>query len=230
MLRKEGSLGERCTTINPQRLNMKAIKFLFIVIPLVMSLVRCTENDSSDPVPNDSVDVALTDDQAAFLATLEDTVIHLEDIFFENGQNVLTFLEEHDPDFLEAYPYGRTSKTKALTPFQQKNLFLSKMYVMGYYLTDDSQHTHPSAGDDSPAQTGLAYSWGSKDYNIRQIPPVASGCMDKKIYGLDCTGMIWAMTQAANLTVVLDSTFLYSILIVHQNGPTPLRQLQIIRI
>jgi hypothetical protein len=75
------------------------------------------------------------------------------------------------------------------------------MYAMGNYLVDDAMHTHPAAGTNSPAQTGLAYSWGSKDYDVRQIPPSASGCMDKKIYGLDCSGMVWAMTRAAGITV-----------------------------
>jgi hypothetical protein len=183
---------------------MKTNKFLLIVIPVAMSLLTCSENDSEivDFIPSDSTDVPLTDDQANFLATLSETVIPLENIFLDDGQNVLDFLKKYDPDFLKGYPYGRTAQTKALTPFQQKQMFFSKMYVKGYNLADDSEHTHPAGGADSPAQTGLAYSWGSKDYDIRQIPPVASGCMDLRIYGLDCTGMLWAMTQAANLTVV----------------------------
>lgn len=183
---------------------MKAIKFLFIIITVLMSFISCTENDSevAGPIPADSLDVPLSDDQAAFLETLKDTVIQLENIFFEDGQNVRSFLESNDPEFLEAYPSGRTGETAPRTPWEQKLKFLARMYAMGNYLVDDDHHTYPSAGANSPAQTGLAYSWGSKDYNIRQIPPTASGCMSLKIYGLDCTGMLWAMTQAANLTVV----------------------------
>jgi hypothetical protein len=183
---------------------MKTLKVSLLIISLVTSLLSCTENDAEGPgpIPSDSTDVPLTDDQVAFLETLRETTIPLEDIYLDDGQKMLTFLQENDPGFLQGYPYGRAAKTKALTPFQQKHLFFSKMYVMGYYLADDSEHTHLSAGADSPAQTGLAYSWGSKDYAIRQVPPVASGCMNLKIYGLDCTGMLWAMTQAANLTVV----------------------------
>jgi hypothetical protein len=183
---------------------MKAIKFLFVVVSGILSIAACTD-DGSEAIstdPNDSSDVALTDVQANFLATLADTVIQLKDIYFDDGQSVLTFLKNNDPGFLEDYPYGRAGRTKALTPFQQKQLFFSRMYVRGYYLADDSEHIHPADGADGPAQTGLAYSWGSKDYNIRQVPPVSSGCMDSRIYGLDCTGMVWAMTQAAQLTVV----------------------------
>jgi hypothetical protein len=128
-------------------------------------------------------------------------MIQLQDIVFDDGQNVKDFLEMNDPDFLRTYSSGRVHEPMAGSPHQQKLLFLSRMLAMGNHLVDDSKHTYPSAGTDSPAQTGLAYSWGSKDYHIRQIPPTTSGCMDKKIYGLDCSGMLWAMTQAAGITV-----------------------------
>ncbi len=192
-----------CIINNPQNpLTMKTLRSLFIVVVGTLSFTHCSDsNNDAGQGPGDSPDVPLTDQQADFLAALPDTVIQLKDIILGDGQNVLDFLKANDPDFLKDYPYGRPGRTKALSPFQQQQLFFSRMYVMGYYLADDSQHTHPAAGDDSPAQVGLAYSWGSKDYNIRQIPPTASGCMDKKIYGLDCTGMIWAMTQAARITV-----------------------------
>ena len=185
-------------------MSMKTIKILGVIISILISLVRCSEKDGiePDPVSPDSSDVELTDEQAAYLESLEETFIPLEDIILDNGQDVRSFLEDNDPDFLQDYPSGRPKKTMAGSPFQQKLLFLSRMYDMGNYLVDDDNHTYPSAGTNSPEQAGLAYSWGSKDYDVRQVPPTASGCMDKKIYGLDCTGMLWAMTQGSKLTVV----------------------------
>ena len=73
---------------------------------------------------------------------------------------------------------------------------------MAHYLVTDANHTYPSAGPDSPAQTGLAYSWGTKDHDVRKVPPGPGGeCLDKKIYGLDCSGLMWKVTQAARVTV-----------------------------
>lgn len=185
---------------------MKAIKFLVIVITLGVLFSTCSENDNVEPnqIPSDSVDLPLTDETAAFLETVKDTVIRLEDIILEDGQNVRSFLEENAPEFLQAYPSGRVGRTKALTPREQRKMYLSKMLAFGTFLADRSKHVYAAGGKDKPFQFGLAYSWGSKDYNVRQLPPTVepNGCNDLKIHGLDCSGMIWAMTQSANLTVV----------------------------
>lgn len=145
-------------------------------------------------------DEPLTAEEAAFLASVPDTLIHLEDIILENGENVRSFLEKYDPGFLTTYPSLKSGSTVALTPFLQKVIYIARMLGMGNHLVDDAQHTYPSEGADKPAQTGLAYSWGSKD-EVRQKPPTIRdpGCNDKYIHGLDCSGMIWQMIQAANL-------------------------------
>ncbi len=191
---------------------MKTIKFLLALIILVILFSTCSENDNVEPNPipdpADSADLALTDEQAAFLETVKDTVIHLEDIILEDGQNARTFLETNDPDFLQEHPSGRISKTEASSPRLQKLKYLARMYGKANNLVDDALHTYPSAGADKPAQVGLVYSWGSKDHNIRQTPPGVGGeCTDLKIYGLDCTGMIWTMTDAAKLNVEPKETF-----------------------
>ena len=169
-----------------------------------------TPAPAPDSIPAATGDVPLTDDQSAFLATVQDTFIRLEDIILDDGQNVRSFLEINDPDFLLTYPSRGVSSTAALSPREQKNMFLSRMFTVGNYLVDDTKHTHPAGGANEPAQTGLAYSWGSKDYNIRQLPPTKAevtslcpgGCNDLKIYGLDCTGMIYNMTTLSFLPPV----------------------------
>ena len=164
-------------------------------------LSACEKN--TDEPPTVIADVALTDDEASFLESLPDTVIRLEDIILEDGQNVRAYMEANDPTYLQSYPSSKKAATAALSPREQKNILLARMFTMGNYLVDDSRHTFPSEGANKPAQTGLAYSWGSKDYAIRQAPPTVeeNGCNDLQIYGLDCTGMLWAMTQTAGITV-----------------------------
>jgi hypothetical protein len=177
---------------------------LAICIAGMFFLVSC--KDKSNPTNPNTIteDVPLTEAQSNFLETVKDTSFRLEDIILENGQDVRTFLQENDPTFLNKYSFLGGNNLTTLSPSLQKCLFLARMYTMGFYLVDDSKHTHPSAGSNQPAQTGLAYSWGSKDYDKRQIPPGVTGqCKDLSIYGLDCSGMIWAMTQAANLPPVV---------------------------
>jgi len=183
---------------------MGAIKLVSIVLIIAAISLRCSEDDNEIIGPDDgadSIDVPLTDEQSAFLESLEEVYTPLEEIILPNGENVRAYLEANDPEFLQSYPSGKVKDTPPRNAAEQKLKFLARMYAMGNYLVDDARHTHPAAGANSPAQTGLAYSWGSKDHNIRQIPPTASGCMDKKIYGLDCSGMVWEMTRAAGITV-----------------------------
>ena len=175
-----------------------------IVIASMFILGSCKDKSTITNPITIKEDIPLTDSQEAFLETVKDTTLHIEDIILENGQDVRTFLQENDPAFLDKYRFIVRNNLTSLSPGLQKCLFLARMYTMGFYLVDDAKHTHPSAGSNKPAQTGLAYSWGSKDYDIRQIPPGATNeCRDLSIYGLDCTGMIWAMTQAANLPPVV---------------------------
>lgn len=184
---------------------MKAIKSILVLMMMSLILSNCS-NDTDDepqPTPNDPEDGQLTDEQLSYLEAAKDTVVGLEDVILENGQSVKAFLDENDPEFLREYPSGRKRETKELTPQRQKLTFISRMIGMANYLVTDSYHTYESEGPDKPAQNGLAYSWGSKEYKVRQIPPGVTGqCKDKKIYGLDCSGLLWTVTQAANLEVV----------------------------
>jgi hypothetical protein len=50
-----------------------------------------------------------------------------------------------------------------------------------------------------PAQNGLAYSSGSRNYTIRQKPSYGS-CKDE-VYGLDCSGLIYNLFLAAGIEI-----------------------------
>ena len=176
-----------------------------VVFLLTVSIFSCKKKDSEETVVTPPLvipaDTPLTAAQSAFLESATDTFIRLEDIILEDGQDVRSFLEAEDSVFLQTHP-SRIGSTNTQSAIYQKKLFISRMFAMGNSLVKRSNHTHGAGAANEPAQTGLGYSWGSKDYNVRQFPPtvVNPGCNSLKIYGLDCTGMIWAMTQAAKLT------------------------------
>jgi len=179
-----------------------ACKIALTIVSISFLMFSACKKNSAEP-PAASADEALTDEEASFLESIPDTVIRLEDILLEDGENIRAYMQANDPAFLQSYPSVKKASAAALSPREQKNIFLARMFTMGNYLVDDSRHTFPSEGASKPAQTGLAYSWGSKDYAIRQAPPTieVNGCNDLKIYGLDCTGMLWALTQTAGITV-----------------------------
>lgn len=178
-------------------------RFSLIILFTGIFILNFCKKDSDSSKNQAEEDIALTDEQAAFLDTVRDTIIKPENIIMSNGQDVRSFLETYDPGFLNE-PKEKGVRTKSsLTPRLQKETFLARMFISGELLVDRSLHTFPADGADNPAQNGLAYSWGSKDYNIRQVPPGSTNeCTSLKIYGLDCTGMIWAMTTESHLPPV----------------------------
>ena len=88
-----------------------------------------------------------------------------------------------------------------LTPTDRKAVLITAMIAEGLRLVDDSNFTFPSEGDKRPAQTGLAYSYGSKQIARRSRPP--AGCCEEEVYGLDCSGFVAMCARAAGLGIVL---------------------------
>jgi uncharacterized protein (TIGR02145 family) len=156
------------------------------------------EHPSSTLAPTSDV---LTEMQLTLLESLPDTFVQLEDMILENGVDVRSYLESNDPDFLISFPSGRIGETTEshLSRQEQKLLLMARVSTVGNYLVWDENHQHDSIAPDSPAQNGLAYSFGSRDHSIRQVPSFGD-CRDKKIFGLDCSGMLYTMLSISELT------------------------------
>ncbi|MEI7978052.1 MAG: NlpC/P60 family protein [Bacteroidota bacterium] len=52
------------------------------------------------------------------------------------------------------------------------------------------------------SQTRLAYSWGSKNYQVRQNPPGEGAGCSSPIYGLDCSGFVWNVFTKAGINII----------------------------
>jgi hypothetical protein len=69
-------------------------------------------------------------------------------------------------------------------------------------LTERSFHQKPDEGANKPSQNGLAYSWGSKKFNVRQSPPGEGTSCQQLIYGLDCSGFIHQLFSTAGVNLL----------------------------
>jgi cell wall-associated NlpC family hydrolase len=82
-----------------------------------------------------------------------------------------------------------------------KNEMLAKMLFTANYLVNDSNFQ--LAGNEMitgvPTQEGLAYSYGSKDYTIRQSPSFGE-CTDG-VFGPDCSGFVYHLFKAAGINI-----------------------------
>lgn len=144
---------------------------------------------------------------AADLALLDqlktDTTTRLSDLKYSDGTSIKDFLLEHDPAFLSQHPGGRLTKMQDFNPAFQKKFLIGRMFAMGFYLTYRPSHTYPSEGANKPAQYGLAYLSGSKQYSKRQ-KATKGACTTEELYGLDCSGMLYQMTSESSLVLTTD--------------------------
>lgn len=182
----------------------------FISVVLLLSACTTDKNRAHDrealgldePFPAASLEA---------LAAIEETAFSPNEIVLPNGKTVNEFLMEHGLDGLNAVDlqsHGdpeedlRTAAT-GIGPQAQKNLVLAMMSSMAYRLTSRQLFQFPEepplpGGVTRPAQYGLAYSYGGKEYSSRQVPP-AGDCQSAAIYGLDCSGFIYQVARQASL-------------------------------
>ncbi len=181
------------------------------------------ETEEPDPAPPAggeeliALDEMLSDAQYAILETAPDEFIAMEGILLDNGLTVDETILAHDPNWLDDMPYQRDGfDASGLTADEQRYLLLAKMLVVGNYLVDDAEHTHPADGAGRPACSGLRYGYGSRRYWERGTPRGPAnpnsgttcapdpGCTSEQIYALDCSAMVYWMGYYGGLRFSVD--------------------------
>lgn len=169
----------------------------FLILPLLfVSISSCKKEEPTTNLPTNAID-GITSSQVAMIDNLEtDTTTKLSDTKFDDGTSVKVFLMQYDSNFLTQFPSNK-SKSTTLTPTEQKKLLLARMQAVAFNLVTRQYHQYSDEGANKPAQNGLAYVYGSKQYQNRQ--GAVGGCSSELLYGLDCSGMIFQMSKSAGL-------------------------------
>lgn len=159
------------------------------------------------PVANyesQGLDTPLSEEQLAAISNIPLTTYNLGDIILPNGKKVDDFLKEYG--LLQASTADVRSLAAELGPQAQKNIIIGLMAQRGSVLTTRSNFVYPEEPKQGnilrPAQNGLAYSYGQKDFTVRAVPP-AGKCKQAAIYGLDCSGFIYQLATNAGLSIPL---------------------------
>ena len=183
--------------MNPQEFQIKnkIMKKAFIIGMLFLLIFSCKKNDASYSNPNNgNFTDALTEQE---LQNIEDTgvdsIAHFADAIFDNGTSINEWITKYDSAY--KYAYGRASETSS---FQNTYLFIARMTRAGTDLVNDKLHqiaTQPN---------GLAYVYGSK--SITNITAEQTAVCKSPFYGVDCSGMIYIMANAAGVPLPVGST------------------------
>jgi len=150
---------------------------------------------------NDSAIDTISDADVQLLSNLQiDTTTTLADLVFSDGSSVEDFLVQYDSSF---YYQHRSTSITSFTPAQQEKILLGRMFQIAINLTLRPDHIFT---DVLPNQIGIDYSWGSKSFALRRVPPGNYGphpgtCFDT-IHGLDCSGFIYYVGTTVGLNFV----------------------------
>lgn len=170
------------------------LSFLLLILDGCKKKGLEIEAQSSSINDTVSVDALTEEDIQAIDAMRIDTIAKFVDLRFSDGSSVRNFLTLHDSAFLNQYPSGKTSFNNDL---DYKNaMLITRMLAFGYHLEDRSQHVYNEA---LPNHTGVAYSFGSKQYFIRKKPRAGNCNTQVAYHGLDCSGFIFQLADKADM-------------------------------
>ena len=190
---------------------MSQLKHLTLLLPLLLLFAAC---DSSSPEEHVTQE-GLAPEQVAEIDGIPTTDFDLDSMVLPNGWSVAAYLDYwgYSTD-LQARPASGLALNERgaadAGPQAQKNLVIALMSQAGLFLADRETHTFDELpaqdGAERPAQNGIGYVWGGKDYTMRSMPPSADAagnpfdppsCREHLIHGVDASGFVAELASAA---------------------------------
>lgn len=189
---------------------MKEIQKFIIVLTFAFTLFIVACGPVEDPremyIREPSHSIGYSPEEIAFLDSMPSVTYQLEEIVLPNGLRLVDFMQEVDSAFMAQWAGKRLDLNQtldALGSVDARNYFIGKLTTIAHNLVDRSRHAYPAEGPNSPAQDGLAYVWGGKDHTIRRAGVLSEdGTCRERLYGLDCSGMLYQMFNHAGVKFI----------------------------
>lgn len=175
--------------------------FIFSIV-LLLFIFSCNKDDNKDSAIDDPEVLSNSDNESLENAP-EANSFDFSTVILPNEITIDEYMKEIDSLFYNEWNKSTNSDPyENLGPQDAKNLLIARITMVALNLTNRSKYQIPDEGAEKPAQNGLAYSWGSKDFKIRQSPPgFGTVCMEK-IYGLDCSGFVSQLFKNAGVSLI----------------------------
>lgn len=95
-------------------------------------------------------------------------------------------------EYRNVKPGNRVEEDLAAIEYNKVSYVPIKLLSSAIKLCNKKNFYYQQEGEDKPAQMGLAYLWGGKDYHYRGKPSAGDSCRFQ-VYGLDCSGFIYTI-------------------------------------
>jgi hypothetical protein len=166
----------------------KNLFILFIGITLLIS--TCEKHEEIEISFEEAIQhEALSEEEAIFFDNLESIELSADEILLPNGLTVDDYLM-YFKSKSRINGSKKSSSTVLDDPYDITNLMFAEIFSTALILTDRKRYQYEEA-ENAPKQDGLAYSYGQRDYTVREIPPY--GRCGERLYGLDCSGFTFQL-------------------------------------
>jgi hypothetical protein len=177
---------------------------LFALSGIFLLIITCVKEED-EPSQEELLAIeALDESQAEFWDNQISIDLTSPEVILPNGLSLDEYLLLMDPAFYYEWNKKSTEADNELGPQDSKNLLIAKLSQVAIFLTTRSNFVYTGNNESQPDQNGLAYSFGSRDYTIRQKPPF--GDCTYEVYGLDCSGMVYQLFRQSGVTQGLYSS------------------------
>ena len=175
---------------------MSYTKMKTLCVAAALAVIFSCHKEKAEPIIEAAEE--LTPELTDFLDNLPVIAVPNRDLMLPTGESVQEALEELDPNFLKEYPSTLRVQVENLPPRGQMRAFLSQVFGVANNLSDPILNKKDKgSGTDEPAQTKLAYSYGS--YDLERHSPPFGKCNGEKVIGLDCGGFMSMIFKAAGV-------------------------------
>lgn len=147
----------------------------------------CTKSHKND-TPKTTYERDLSPEGVVFWDNQQTVNLQAHDIVMPNGKRLDDFLAQ-----VGSAP-GLSVNAVAdgtLGPQAARQQLLGHLMDAALFFTNRNNFVHKDEGANKPAQNGLAYSWGQRNYKIRAVPPGEGNLCPAEVYGLDCSGLLY---------------------------------------
>lgn len=173
--------------------NVKLISKILTAI-ILLTTFSCNKNDVVDNQPTPAQADKVNPEFQSFLDKQKQVTLPLKTFILPNGKNAQDFYNS-----TTSQKGARVAAVMAVSgPQEKKNYMIDLMIKKGLELADKSKNVFT---DGKETQTGIAYSYGSKDYRVLQSPTAGSCNRDKAFHGIDCSGFVYEMALAGGVNL-----------------------------
>jgi len=164
----------------------------------------CSDEPDGCPVDNSNNLDLLPPNAVRYLDSFSTlTGLNLDSIQLPNGEMITDYMKQHDSVFYKNWqsdvPYEGDSFNI--------NTFIARTTFIASKFADGVSFQYPSEGANKPAQNGLAYVYGSKDFSTRRSATSSHApnvTCDEQLYGIDASGLTHYIFEKNDLEVSMD--------------------------